>query len=134
MNQDYQTTVYMQEFTATVIQKSAFCTYEHPRNLQESLGSMNGGNVSKRPKFQFPKSLEAKDSIICEYERVLKIYNRHHNDNRVKLTVTMKQWFLEEAERHGWGSAQFFKCDGTTKEACFLVKKVEQESIYAPKH
>ncbi|MCG9632756.1 hypothetical protein [Vibrio sp. Isolate30] len=122
MNQDYQITAQVQAITTTFFQSS------HKTNV------INSNKDQKRSQYQFPMASEENDSIICEYQRVIKIYNKCNNDARKKLTVKMEQWFLGEAKRCGWADAKFFKCAGSTKKACFLVKQIELESIYASKH
>ncbi|MEZ8453626.1 MULTISPECIES: hypothetical protein [Vibrio] len=133
MHQDYQITARVQEITTTFIQKKLLNEDSYPQNIQETVVPISG-KAQKRAKYQFPISAEENDSIICEYDRVMNIYNKHHYGTRKKLTVTMEQWFLDEAKRYGWADAKFYKCDGSTKKACFLVKEADSESSYDSKH
>ncbi|MBY8219775.1 hypothetical protein ACSEYT_00405 [Vibrio cidicii] len=133
MHQDYQIIARVQEITATFIQKKLLNEDGYPQNIQETLVPISG-KAQKRAQYQFPIPAEEIDSIICEYERVIKIYNKHHQTKRKKLTTTMAQWFLDEAKSCGWADAKFYRCDGSTKKACFLVKQADSESTYASKH
>ncbi|MBP3114386.1 hypothetical protein HXX53_05315 [Klebsiella pneumoniae] len=133
MHQDYQITARVQEITATFIKKNLLNEDCYPQNIQEAVVSISG-KAQKRAQYQFPKAAEENDSIICEYDRVMNIYNKYHHDTRKKLTVIMEQWFLDDAKRCGWADAKFYKCDGSTKKACFLVKQADSESFYASKH
>lgn len=122
MTQDYQITTEMQEITATV-----FWSVKDTVALQTN-------KDQKRPQFQFPEPIEESVEIFCDHDRVIKIYNKYNNDTRKKLTVTMEQWFNDQAKRCGWTETKFIKCDGTTKKACLLVKEIKQESMNASKH
>ncbi|MBB1440366.1 hypothetical protein H5202_17135 [Shewanella sp. SG41-4] len=133
MHQDYQIIARVQEITATFIQKKLLNEDGYPQNIQETVVPTSG-KAQKRAQYQFPMSAEENDSIICGYDRVMNIYNKHHHDTRKKLTVTMEQWFLNEAKRCGWADAKFYKCDGSTKKACFLVKQADSESSYDSTH
>ncbi|HIF9065324.1 TPA: hypothetical protein ACX6NR_003684 [Photobacterium damselae] len=131
---DYQITATTQEITVTTIEKKFLNENVYLQNIHEKTVVPTSEKAQKRAQFQFPIPVEEIDSIICEYGRVIKIYNKHHNDTRKKLTATIEQWFLDEAKRCGWADARFYKCDGSTKKACFLVKQADSESTYASKH
>lgn len=133
MHQDYQITTRVQEITAIFIQKKRLNEDGYPQNIQETVVPISG-KAQKRAQYQFPKAAEENDSIICEYDRVMNIYNKHHHDTRKKLTVTMEQWFVDKAKQCGWADARFYKCDGSTKKACFLVKQPALEPAYAATH
>ncbi len=92
MHQDYQITARVQEITATFIKKNLLNEDCYPQNIQEAVVSISG-KAQKRAQYQFPKAAEENDSIICEYDRVMNIYNKYHHDTRKKLTVIMEQWF-----------------------------------------
>lgn len=133
MHQDYQITACVQEITATFIQKKLLNENSYSQSNHETVVPISG-KAQKRPQYQFPISAEEIDSMICEHERVIKIYNKQNNATRKKLNVTMENWFLDEAKRCGWTSAKFFKCDGSTRKACLLMKNTELENGYVSKH
>lgn len=129
----YQINACVQEITATFIQKKTIHTEKYSVHNQQT-APPTSSKAEKRPQYRFPVSTEENDSILCEYERIIKIYNKYNNDNRKKLTGTMEQWFLDKAKQCGWADAKFFRCDGSTKKACLLFKLVVLESAYVSKH
>ncbi|MGL4431695.1 MAG: hypothetical protein ACRCUW_03435 [Plesiomonas shigelloides] len=133
MIHDYQITACVQEITATFIHKKTISAQKYSAPNQDT-AILTSSKAEKRPQYQFPLFAEENDSIICEYDRVIKIYNKYHNEDRKKLTTTMEQWFVDKAKQSGWGDATFHKCAGSTKKACLLMKPANLESAYASKH
>ncbi|EHK9184673.1 hypothetical protein ACN2LU_002936 [Vibrio vulnificus] len=133
MHRDYQITACVQEITATFIHKKTMSAQKYALP-SEDCATQTRSKAEKRPQYQFPACAEENDSIFCEYERVIKIYNKYNNAERKKLTATMEQWFVDKAKQCGWADARFYKCDGSTKKACFLVKQPALEPAYAATH
>lgn len=134
MNQDYQITASTQEITAIFIKKKCLNEDDHPQSIREKNVAPSSEKAQNRAQYQFPAPAAESGSIICEYERVIKIYNKHHSDTRKKFTKTIEHWFLDEAKRCGWADAKFYKCDGSNKKACLLVRQADSESSNVSKH
>ncbi|PXW40587.1 hypothetical protein DFO54_1163 [Erwinia sp. AG740] len=62
------------------------------------------------PKFQFPDPDDRtinNPSTIADSERVLNLYNQENNEERERVTDSVKDWFTQEALNKGWSSADF---------------------------
>lgn len=46
-------------------------------------------------------------SVIVSPQQVLGNYNQANGDNRVQVTDTVKNWFIEAGKKEGWTEAVF---------------------------
>ncbi|MBD0845700.1 hypothetical protein IMY97_08045 [Pectobacterium versatile] len=77
------------------------------------------------PKFQFPDPDDRSinnPSTIADSERVLNLYNQENDDDRERVTETVKTWFVEQALDHGWSDAEFHG------NGCVLSVELSKES------
>lgn len=72
-------------------------------------------------RFRFPTPHAIHPSVFCESERVVKIFNKSSNQNRQKLTQSVKDWFEQEAIERGWTTVEFLpNCHNGLTSVCVL--------------
>lgn len=93
---------------------------------------------TKREKFVFPvpgKMKTSDDIFFCAIERVLELFNKFHRKNQKKVTIIVKSWFEQEAQRVGWGEAIFLPDTQTGRSAgCMLRVPMKKGSSHVTNH
>ncbi len=64
----------------------------------------------KGPRYKFPRKDSCKISdraVWCTAERVLSLYNQANKKIAKRLSKSVKNWFISEAEKTGWAGCHF---------------------------
>ena len=64
--------------------------------------------AGRKLKFPTPASCKLKHgAVLCTAERVIGLYNQENDEERQRITDSIKKWFTAEAEKHGWAGGHF---------------------------
>lgn len=76
----------------------------------------------RRVKFPDPSDCRHNQtSVLCSPDRVMALYNQDHpGATRRRMTDSVKNWFDDKAQRHGWAFVQWFK-DAATEHGAGCV-------------
>jgi len=68
--------------------------------------------MGRRYKFPSPNDVKASQrAVLCPADRVIALYNQDsgHPKRAVRFSKKVRDWFFNEAQRHGWAGAHFLK-------------------------
>ena len=64
--------------------------------------------MPKHHKFPDPQDYRRGDALIfCPNDRVIKVFNEHHEASRKAMAKTVKDWFVAMAKEAGWSECWF---------------------------
>lgn len=61
-------------------------------------------------KFKFPNAKSRspdKPAVFCPAERVLNLYNQENEKPAQRISKTVRTWFFDKANEHGWNGVHF---------------------------
>lgn len=59
-------------------------------------------------KFPTPEKVKVSDrTVSCTSDYIINLYNQAHGTERVRMTDTIKSWFIAESQGSGWAGCHF---------------------------